>query len=444
MSKKRSHNRPNKEREGKFRHIPAQKPEIDLVDHTRRKILIGSAVAAALGFIGFGFFRENGFSCKTVDENTELKSVTNPKSPQYNEWASGVKLPEINIKNAPISLEEARLGLPQGIGRDVLKSLSQKFQSDKKTLSEKLSGIMDVKQRQALIRKFFENLVNDNMNYLLILRPKMTNDPEEVIRALNRLLMHENSWIESNYGSIPESRRFAVYNIEGVKKSSIKIGDRTIDLPILFLHNQEDLLENMDDSESVLMGQYFNDDEYLVINKDGLLRLMKEQTREISQLNQEAAQRIESIAPEEKYSQLQKSTIYHEVAHVALQKIYGINHKESLIEMNGLIDMDGYSVGRDLKITDTELHELAANGYGIMNSGKMAKGTLIYLLNSPYPSYRLAKEICIKELQRIMGPGIHDTRALKLFIIDADDQALHRIGERMAKLAIHLARKGQI
>jgi len=441
MSKKNRHNQPNKERESKFQHIQVHKPEIDLVDHTRRKILIGSAATVVLGSIGYGIFHKNRFSSESIGENRPQKPASNPKIPQYNEWAPRIKLPEINIKDTPISLEEAGLGLPQGIDRETLKALFRKFQSDKKTLIEKLSGVKDFKQRQTLIRKFFESLVSDYLNYLHILRPKITSNPEEVIRTLNRLLMHENSWIESNHGSIPESRRFAFYNVEGVKKSSIKIGDRTIDLPILFLHNQEDLLENLNDRDSIMMGQYFNDYDYLVINKDGLLRLMKEQTREISQLNQEAAQRIESIASEEKYSQLQKSTVYHEVAHVALQKIFGIKHEDSLIEMNGLIDMDGYSVGRDLKITDTELHELAANGYGIMNSGKMAKASLIYLLNSPYPSYRLAKEICIKELQRIMGPGIHDTRALKLFIIDTDDQVLHRIGERMAKLAIYLVRK---
>lgn len=105
--------------------------------------------------------------------------------------------------------------------------------------------------------------------------------------------------------------------------------------------------------------------------------------------------------------------------------------------------MDGYIIDRNSRITDTELHELAANGYGIMHSGKMVKVSLIHLLNAPYPSYRLAREMFIKELQKLMGSESHDSRTQKQFITNANDEDLHKIGERMATLGMRLAEENR-
>ena len=366
-----------------------------------------------------------------------------PKLPEYDERASKIELPEIDIKGKPISLEEAGLGLPDEIDREKLRSLFSKFQSDREALYKNLSNVKSIGERQKLIRNFFQYLMGDYLDYLLILRPKITNNPEEMIRTLNRLLMHENTWIESSHGIIPDTRRFAFYEVGDINRSLVKLAGETLSIPLVNLKNQKDLLENPDDYDSVMLGQYFSDDDYLVINEDGLARVINEQYKEILDLNKPVGEALMSIDSRVSYSDFQKNTVYHEIIHVVLEKIFGILHKSSLIKINESIDMDGYVVDSNSKITDTELHELTANSYGIMHSGKMAKVSLIYLLNAPYPSYRLAREVFIKELQGLMGFKSYDLRTLKQFITNVNDEDLHKIGKHIAILGMRLAEENR-
>jgi len=134
--------------------------------------------------------------------------------------------------------------------------------------------------------------------------------------------------------------------------------------------------------------------------------------------------------------------------------------KDALKKAHG-VNMGRYDIPKETfrNINNAELHELTANGFGLMNSGQSAPLVAHAMVTthaaSNIENYVLMANIMVWEITKSQGlsrnismkldldiqKGTADVNTVISAINELPNEQLHKIGERMAKLGVYLTQK---
>ena len=463
MPKKKRKNRPRKRpsRRPSHRRAPKRQKEA-VVDHTRRKIVVGGIAAAILGVVGYSILSGD----KTPEKPTQKSIPSTPKEPEakpripeYNEWAAKIELPQIKLEPSPVdwNLEKrTEYFIPKiaNQGSEVYRPLKQfykLFDANLHRLFSRMGDMKDVDSRMKEIKAFETFLA---INY----RNATSAGPNLTTCDLNRFLIPHKRWMKF---STPYNANAAFFDVEKIHMAQIQNDGKTESLPVVFLANQRDAIVDSAHPEARIDGLYLPKCGYIAVDKDGL---QKSSDEVVNELESELRKLSLDMIPIDRQTFPKDAVnmgLVHEGAHASLHRINKIDPKGShAIKQKGTISMGSYEIFEEeyFKSSNLQVHELIALGTGMASS----KNTAFIAVwsaagTSGIPNgYDLARYVFVLEI--IHSPHISENFRRKL-IVDLERENVVRhdniirafseippegfqdIGERVAKLGIYLTQR---
>lgn len=261
--------------------------------------------------------------------------------------------------------------------------------------------------------------------------------------------------------------RFTFFEVEEIRELKAEFAGRRIKFPSFFLKNQQNLTYQSTTKPYSNMGEYFDHGNYIIICKENGEQNIVKSLDNIEKECMNMGRPIEPVEPDSIFEDHLRGAYMHEGTHALLEEVKGVNsglsgksaqRMYSAIKNKGIIKMQKYSVPPKeyLKISNRMLHELFASSVGLMNSGKAARLQAVSLGMAnidgyQYVSYFLFHEVATSpyiddELrvllsEQIRQQSVSSEGAYVAAVNQIPDQELHRIGERLAKLAIYLTQE---
>ncbi len=453
-------------------HTPRQevkKPEQTAL-LTRRNVLIG---LGALGGVALAWraglldvFKDEKMYEDQLQENTPEPVTAGPRLSEYDEWASKIKLPKMTLLDTPGKLPDMKIPAEN----------LEKFGKTYEQLLDKFKQDFDAQDtaeaRYRLSIEFIGRLIPA---YRLAVSDDETvghydigsKEFNELILRVNELLINKGHYIdveghrnEETASSDAVKTRISVFNVESVRSLQIIDGDKTYTVPTVLIGNQKDYYNRPGQQEtdrSRLNGQYDQLAKMIIQHQEGAEAQIDNNIRtfEIRCARAGMPYKIENI-PQIKKDHQQMTSI-HEGMHYTLDKHGFAPGPYKDVKNKGSIDMGSYQVEAERYVGkfNTEIHELAAIGYGLMHAGRATPLFLIGILTGGQGTYKLAVDIMIKEIHE----NISREDRIKILDIASDGsqsldinrfasvisrmplETLHKIGERMAKLGVYLTQK---
>jgi len=473
MSKNRPRHRPS--------HSPSaterrkhEKPQ-PWLSKTRNKLL-------ALGLVGtaaaIGFFRSDLtdlFKGKTpaapvstptlppqqVSEPLLSEAHRIQKPTEYREWADKIELPHTSIS----PLNEAVEAPPAVLKPDKYAALLRRHKQELSVIDEKMKKTSGLMERDRIIFDYFSAI---GQEYLLAnnqtASPQLVAGTASFYKFIN----------EINSGLIPVAHlrveydhlhhiRLAIFRPKGFGEVRVKMASNSFTIPYALFEGQADYLSDPQAEPLGFSGIYepkagciFMNVKHADRKRKNVVFAYEEQLKKTGTAPQIFDDR--KVGPD-----LINSGFYHEAMHAYFYRL-GIAHEpgvKSALRGKGDVSMGSYTIDREqLNIyNNAQLHELAAHGYGLMKSGSSAR-LAAYAISlsvdpesSPIENYLMARDVIWYELvnspemdpkiRRKIERIINQEHKMSMDLLTAglsrfSEPELHRIGERMAKLAIYL------
>jgi hypothetical protein len=427
----------------------------------RTRLLIG-----ILALAGLGVFGVKKCASKPEPQTQAQTQAGTPENlllpnllPETNaEWLNQIHLPEMGpIVEGKIDLMDR---LPKGVDRARLSHFDAETRRLFDEASKGLSGEKDMAVREKRIFEFLTRLfqgykvaVGDNVpeNF------EMGSDRFYVqFQKINSVILPFGDFVIADYDLA--SKRLRIMSFHESSRSEIRVGDTK--LPMINVGIAQALVTIPDGPTAYFNAELNPQSGIAVFDKKGAERQF-EDTVANHRIRCER-ERFSPRAIDLKMGKLDAIAlgVYHEAAHSFLsRKIHYDFRNSDSIKKRGDVPMGHYFLPYAMyaQSNNAQLHELFANGIGLMRSGASAVVTAhaIATIDSA-ENYRLASEVLWYELMN--SPELHPSFRLRLaeevggtqrvsldkIVVAIDllsDESLHKIGERMAKLGLHLMEK---
>jgi hypothetical protein len=436
------------------------KPESNPLITRRRAILTlaGAGGAAAAWRAGlFDVFGDEEKPQESTKQDSSKKSTTGPRLPEYDEWASKIELPDIeyNPYQTPWTKEQIENHfIPKEVDRESLPPFYKTFDDLTDDLLAGLKNKSEPKERNDLINSYlgqiFELLFSGNLNTL------DKDQLKEAISKTSRILIPHGYWIggDREYGEA--FNKYVIYGIDKINSLKVHLGDQSGDLPVVSLKEKQDITADTDAEPIVFNGTYFHDNGCIIVDDNQIAESMA------SVSNFEELCRELNITPRTNNINVEffrRVTLMHEGMHAVSHKMSQKNPEPARkIDTKG-INMGHYTLNPKMfgSITEIDVDELIANGFGILNSGDLAHLTLYNIQTSARsnPTYNFCSFVILNEIlnspsldpsskneffKELSSGKISDKDFVK-FLMKIPPHELTNIGERMAKLGIYLTQE---
>ena len=467
MSKRKPKNRPRKRPSHKPRHKKvSKKPEVKpslISRRTMLAVLLGLGTGSALKFrsdFGNIFYKKE--TKKPVHRKVPQKRPVAPKLPEYDEWASKIELPVFEYKEESQAWDKERISnylLPKEIKKEYLASFYNNFDKYKAEFLTDWKKVSSIKEKKELILRFISTVIAINFRHNKSVRMLhfTPSDMPFIVREINRLLIPHNVFLDFSHDT-NEGPGLIIYEVDNAQSSEISLDAKKIQLPIVNLKNKQVLLDTSSwDAKFIPVGNY------IVTDKAAIIAKRKYELDELKLFLEKHGLKTQKINRESVIQNYLKSVIYHELAHAVFHNFYGIVPGKPLKKLReGPINMKNYQLGNDAfrGVTSKQLHELFANGCAYIMAKDAVKMAILDTTVADDPTYQFTGGILLSEIYH--SPPIEENigrQAAQLYqmttrdaimrkmmlttktVFRIPDEELHRIGERMAKLAIYLTQK---
>lgn len=284
--KRRRKNRPGN-RPGSKPKQAVKKPKVAVVNHTRRKIVVGGTAAVIAGLIGYNVLKNDDHP---TPPKKQTPKITAPKTPavrpkieriiEYNEWASKIALPEkvkIGDEYSDWPSEKYKdLIEPDDveIDQERIDEFCKKFLALKQAIFQKVEMTQNPFVRMGLISKFYHELIRHYVS--------MTNDhsasklifgsPESIrlTHRMNRYLIPRGHFLWQNNTS-RSLANVAFYEVDAFKSLTFEYKGQLKEIPIVVLKNQQEVNSYVNHPATVHSAASYEEvGEYITVQSDHL------------------------------------------------------------------------------------------------------------------------------------------------------------------------------
>ncbi len=463
MSKRKHKNRPSDKPSTQKASQPEVKPSLI----SRRNVL--------LGLLGFGagtalVFHSDVASLfdeketkKPVHKKAPQKRPLASKTPEYDEWASKIELPEINLSREPLdwSQEKKMEYLTKyPVSPESLKKFRIHFMEVWNVFSTGIEKAKNKSEREQLAEDFAIKINRSLPNKVDYLSGGVTDDAvRRLINRSNRYLLPSGLWVEFNHSHKTGVFLFNLYQVDRAQSLNIRLNKKEDQVPVYFLNNKtrQDILVNPDIHYPVeLEGFTFGDS--IVINEEYALRIGQQKLDSLQKFCSKNQIQMKPIDDHQRYMEDDvKTSIQHEGMHTVLLRLinFGLNETRRNRPAD-FVKMSNYQtpVNYPPNLSNMWISELASSGYGLSQSGHTASVVAWAMANTTnMVSYGLVRDILAKEivhspyvpepLRKELEEGTGGQKGLVEAIMQIPEEEMHRIGERMAKLGLYLAQRAK-
>lgn len=377
------------------------------------------------------------------------------ESPDQGGWMNRLSLPEVGpITEGGV---DWMTRLPKGVDRARLSHFDAQCRSLFDGASKRLSVEKDVISREKIIFDFIAGLIQQYRVATENGVPENFEIGSEryviQMQKINSVLLPFGDYIYDAYGPTDRMRITFFHNN---RQAEVRMGGEK--MPIAYVAKGQSLL-SVPDSQMA----YFNAE----LNQQSGIAVLSEEGAEREFEEMVARHRIrcerEGISPRSiDLRRAKKDTVvfpaYHEAAHSYLNRKMPYDfHKTDGLRKRGDVTMGHYRLPYAVYAlaNNAKLHELFANGVGLMESGASAVFTAHAISSSnQMENYKLAREVLWQELMNSQDLNSYfriglrgeiertqsvDFNKMAVAIDRLSDESLHKIGERMAKLALYLS-----
>lgn len=447
---KQKHRPKGKPRQKQTVNKPESKSKI-----TRRRALFALAgVGTGIAMWRAGLF--DAFKDKE-EEQTPLTTDNLAKKPESAEWMS-VDLPvvEYNENKHWSGVELSEHFLPKGVNKEVGDEFASFFTIQKDLLISNLERVSDIEERKQLVKDFI-NQISRRLPGGVILQDGKTIDLRKTLDQVSRILIPSGKYFEGARERGDVNLKLIATDIDNVSTLQVNIDGGSKEIPAIRLANRQNILIDPNSIPIEFNAAYYNNFDYLIMDESHIENSVKANLS-FEKLCLDRGIQIERIGVEG-YEKLSEVGLQHEGMHAALYSKFKNQSKTDSIKP-GDINMGHYVLSTpkfEERITNMQIHELAANGFGLQNAGEMAARIAFIINNSSghelnyhFSSFVLLHEllhcpalssgdhaVLLSQLQR----GIRGEEAAELLVKKIPNAELIKIGERMAKLGMHLMEK---
>ncbi len=340
---------------------------------------------------------------------------------KYEEWADRVELPEMMLGPVREWTEEEMMDrfVRGDFDERNLPTFYEKFDGAISVMEAEFETTEDKKLLlKRLAHTFLVDFVTDVMGQT---SGNITVHFETYMPQINRVLIPHGYWIRYEY-SERDGFKFFVNEVAGIRDLQIQLGDRTVETQVVQLTVRQSLLPEDGKPKVKIEGNYIKEGDYIVIDQD---------------------------------AERQDALVKHEGEHFALNEVLDVSVSNSNIKGKGTIHMGNYTLEEEdyTQFTYAELHEVAGLGYELMNLPEdQIQNRLMQIFEirggTENLNYKFAAFMVLYEVAYGLEPAKYEevTTKFKTGGITREDlfgplppEELQGIGERMVKLAHHLA-----
>lgn len=459
MSKRRRKNRPR----GGPSHKPHQKqspnnPEISVVNHTRRRVILGGTAAAILGVLGYNIFRGDKTPEQLVQKKALEKSGVKPKIPEYEEWASKIKLPNISLDEKPLEwslkqkekhfLKGGPLSIPEGAPPEAVSKLVEHVAKMVRICKEELDKTNDPGERQKILSTFVFAL--SKVAYGKVIHKNLNAIPASsmhLVIDLNRLLLTRDYYMDFvlDYKGLG---KFAFYRVQKMHSVDIEFENKETQIPVAFLDNAS-RVELFGDSNSghLPIATYFDAGQFIAIDIDQQMDRLRQKLKYYSYLEDSRPNESPEL-----YTDYLEMIIQHEGMHAVMERLNGFSSQEERpVKPLAKVNMGQYELDYSPGGPNVNIIELAASGFGVMHGGASARhmlysyiqsgGIYKYIARVVFQELKHDSEIDLALRKKLKGDDPQDVERVLQILSQLPDEKIFKIGERMAKLGLYLAQK---
>ena len=428
----------------KANHRPKDKNEnTPGVDLSRRRIIAGTLAGGALLGLGLAkmLWRDKPDTPPMPDQGGEI--ARNQES--FEKWSS-VELPKIELDPNSESWGEQKLKdylVPEKIDEKKLNEFFKRF-------DEELIRLKSVPNQNVQIALMLVSLVDA---FRQTIGSGRAEKGEILYEDLNKfLLLHGyNLELQMTDGKTG----FIVTRVKKNRPLNIHFKGGKSTIPLFETENDKKKSVIPKDFLNITSALFHSEGDYVTFNIEDFEVTKKNLYRYYCD-----NLRLYSTNPppseEDFYHALRSSTIQHEGMHAYFKKVLGLIKNKTPYKLLQPVNMGHYDLDlSDITITVTMEAELAGLGFGLMNSGPAVHIEALELITTDIESYTLAQEVLLQEIMNskalsksskklIDNPGKVSNADLGWkMVMGLNAEELHKIGERMVKLAIHLSKSSE-
>jgi hypothetical protein len=393
-----------------------------------------------------------------IDRST-ISANADPAQPKPNElleahWMEEIQLPVMGEIRA--GTENLMDRLPKGVDRERLVHFDTQCRQWFAQAEGDSHGVVGAEARQ---KRIFDLIAQIIQAYKVAVGDSTPENFEigsipfaKLMQRINSVLLPFGDFIHESYDHVDKTK---ITWLHRGRQAEVQIGSEKV--PIVYVTKQLALLSVPESQIALFNGELNPQSGIAVLCEEGAEREMSK-IKESHQIRCAKEKRVARTIDWEKA--LRDSLIlpaYHEAAHVYFGGGVAFDAKRfDGLKKKGNIPMGPYSLPYSFVVSanNARLHELFANGVGLSKSGASAVLTAHGIAtNDHLENYFLARDVLWHELMNSLDldPAFrvemkNEIERTKIVNFDKmavaidmlSDESLHRIGERMAKLALYL------
>jgi hypothetical protein len=253
-----------------------------------------------------------------------------------------------------------------------------------------------------------------------------------------------------------EGVEVGVFKVEGMGR--VRLEGKAV--PVAWMRSDHSWSTEKEAPPPHFNGTYLQGLGMVVLDRQGIEGQIKVSLEELRARCGREGAKAREFDPETLRRDLLASAAAHEAGHLWLSaKVRYEPLLSDALRRSGDIPMGRYGLPHALcaKADNAQIHELVAHGIGLAHSGEAA--TLVahgLAMDTHQPNYVLARDVLWRELtycdeidatlrrkvlDRISGTNKIPLDPMDVLVNQAPPSALRKIGERMAKLGLHLTEK---
>ena len=387
------------------------------------------------------------------------------KSVENTNWFEKTPLPQVELDKERKVLSENQINsyfISESIHSERIRQFYVLYDQKKQELFLDLMKTQDRIVRSKKIIMFLDFVCKAYFWITETPRKTMSLGSEEMTKTLyelNKILIPHKEWITSiNDGEFS----LIFYDVDGITNASVTAGSNSYQVPIVSLSGRHVVSPSGTDKNTLKIGGLYTDiGRYVVLDNEASIEEGKNCKKKLDGF----IGATHSSNAEINDKGIADNVLRHELMHFVFDVVHGVNRGSGNVIINkGDIRMhsgEGKHSEYVLKNAsyswpnNFQLHELAAVGFSLKNSGDLALFSSFSIIGSGAKNYQFAGVILFYELlnspytkddtkamidNALSGKSVsHKELAKALSEIPNDE--LHHMGERMVKLAIFLTQK---
>jgi hypothetical protein len=375
------------------------------------------------------------------------------ESVDQGDWMARVDLPQVEYRPETKMWPKERVDsyfLPKDVPAETVRHFDQVFDHMTGDFLSELKNKKEISDRANFVNYYFTQLFDSA--FAEGWNKKSLHD---VIAEANKMLIPHGYWLAGDRGVGETYNKYILYKVGSVGSLAIRDGDWAFDAPVVELENPKPILIDPSAAPFDFSAAYWHAGRYMAVDQARIRETMKSvHDYESLCASLGLGSKTQQITAED----MRRMALIHEGMHAAMHHRAGKIPESGKSRALGTVGMGHYALDTANfgPVSNINIGELAANGYGVMNSGESATMTLSFIHTSSRsnPTYLFSDFVILNELLNV--PHLNSAskadflRKLQAGLSDEDfvravkglpTDGARRIGERMAKLGLHLMEK---